>query len=456
MPEVEEVRVLTPIGMLGYGIPERHFRAGLAIRPDVITVDSGSTDSGPQKLGLGSMTCAPEAYARDLALLLEGAAEAGVPVHVSSAGGDGSDGHVDALLEIADAAARRLGRRFRAAAIYAEFGKDAVKAGIAAGRVAPCGPVPVLDAREVDAATTIVGQMGAEPFLEAVAGDDLDLIVAGRAYDPAPIAAAGLRHGFDPGLCWHMGKIMECGAQCAEPGGRVIFGVLRADHFELEPANPAERCTTASVAAHTLYEKSHPYLLPGPGGVLDLSGCTYEQVSERRVRVSGSRFVPDARYAVKLEGAKPVGYRAIFVGATRDPIFVAAMDDALARVAQQVREFFPDVPEDSYRLIFHAYGRDGVMGGLEPVRDFAPLELCVIGEVSAPTQALALAICGKARTDLLHLPYPGRLATSGNIASPFTPLEIPLGQACEFNVYHLLQVDSPTAPFPIRRMEIGG
>ena len=51
----------------------------------------------------------------------------------------------------------------------------------------------------------------------------------------------------------------------------------------------------------------------------------------------------------------------------------------------------------------------------------------------------------------MHAPYPGGVsATAGNLASPFTPLEIPLGQACEFNVYHLMKVDSPTALFPIQ------
>ena len=65
-----------------------------------------------------------------------------------------------------------------------------------------------------------------------------------------------------------------------------------------------------------------------------------------------------------------------------------------------------------------------------------------------------LHLCGKTRTSLMHAPYPGRIATAGNLASPFTPLEIPLGEACEFNVYHLMKVDSPTALFPIRYEEI--
>jgi hypothetical protein len=122
-------------------------------------------------------------------------------------------------------------------------------------------------------------------------------------------------------------------------------------------------------------------------------------------------------------------------------------------VIQGTREYFSEVPESSYRIIPHIYGKNGVMGDLEPVKTPAH-ELCIILEVAAATQSIATAICGKARTQLMHAPYPGRIATAGNLASPFTPLEIPLGEACEFNVYHLMKVDSPTTLFPIRYEEI--
>lgn len=188
--------------------------------------------------------------------------------------------------------------------------------------------------------------------------------------------------------------------------------------------------------------------------MLDLSNCQYDALSDRRVKVSGTKFVPSSTYTVKLEGAKTVGYRSIFIAATRDPIFINVIDDAVARVEQDVREFFEDVPQDSYQMIFHMYGKNGVMAELEPVKNAVPLELCVILEVAASTQALATAICNKARTALLHIPYPGKLATAGNLASPFTPLEIPLGEVCQFNLYHLMEVDSPTELFPIRYLEV--
>ena len=451
----DEIKVLTPIGMLGYGIPENFLKMGADLGPDVIALDSGSTDSGPQKLALGDMTCSREAYERDLAMLLEVGHARKIPIYISSAGGDGTDAHVDVFLDIIRQISRDKGYRFRAAAIYSEISKEVIADKLRSGHVSPCGPLEQLRESEIEASTTIVAQMGAEPFLKALElHGDLDILVSGRAYDPAPIAALGLKAGFDPALCWHMGKIMECGALCAEPNGRAIFGTLRRDHFELEPINPAERCTEASVAAHTLYEKSHPFLLPGPGGTLDLSQCRYEQITDRRVRVSGSKFLPSNPYTLKLEGAKKVGYRTIFIGGARDPIFIGAIDSVLEGVRDHVRKFFADVPPDSYQLIFHVYGKNGVMGELEPYRGPDPHELCIIGEVAAATQSLATAICGRARTTLLHAPYPGKMATAGNLGLPFTPLEIPLGEVCKFNVYHLMEVDSPTELFPIKFVDI--
>ena len=42
----DEIRILTPSGMLGYGFPIEHVKMGLALKPHAITIDSGSTDSG--------------------------------------------------------------------------------------------------------------------------------------------------------------------------------------------------------------------------------------------------------------------------------------------------------------------------------------------------------------------------------------------------------------------------
>ena len=450
------LRIFVPSGMLGYGFPMEDFKRGIAMNPDYITVDSGSTDSGPQKLALGSMTCPREAYVDELEIILSAAREGrekGIPLYISSAGGDGSAKHVDEFCEIVRALAVKHGWRLKIALIYADIDKELVKKKLASGAVRPCGPAPEITNEEIDQATVIVAQMGVEPFLKVLEEHpDVDVIISGRAYDPVPIAALPIKLGFSRDLAWHMGKILECGGKCAVPTSRGIVAELYRDHFRLIPLGEDQRCTTYSVAAHTLYEKSHPYLLPGPGGTLDVSKASFVQEDERVVRVSGSKFVEEP-YTIKLEGAKVCGCRSICVAGIRDPLLVAQIDDFLPRVEEQVRLLPAKVLEGS-RTTFHVYGKNGVMGECEMNPDFVPQELCVIYEAMAPTQEAATQICNRARVRMLHMHYEGRVGTSGNVGLPFTPLEIPLGAVAEFSIYHLMEIDDPVALFPIRYEEV--
>lgn len=68
----EELRIFTPIGMLGYGFSESIFWDTLEQGVDAVILDSGSTDSGPSKLALGKPTVSKEAYKKDLSLLVAG------------------------------------------------------------------------------------------------------------------------------------------------------------------------------------------------------------------------------------------------------------------------------------------------------------------------------------------------------------------------------------------------
>jgi hypothetical protein len=451
----EEFKILVPTGMLGYGFNVKWFERGLERNPDLIACDSGSTDSGPQKLALGAMTCQYDDYYREMKILIDAGQKKGIPVHISSSGGDGSNLHVDKFVEMAQKIAAEAGYKLKIGVIYADIDKTIIKKRMDEGRVYPCGYVPELTKKDVDDAVTIVAQMGFEPYIEAIKKfGKLDLILAGRSYDPSPIACLALNEGFDPGLCWHAAKIAECGAQCAEPGSKSILVTIRKDHFELDPCDPNSNCKPYSVAAHTLYEKSHPYLLKGPGGTLDLSGCKFDSLDEHRVKVSGSKFLPAEKYTVKLEGASIVGFRTIAVSGIRDPIMLGQIDEILAAVKTGVENDFPQYFPQS-QIIYHVYGKNGVMGDLEPVKDFVPLELGVIIEVASDTQEAATRICNRVRVELLHYPYKRRIATAGNTGSPFTPLEIPLGNVCKFNIYHLMEIDNPLEVFKLKLVEAG-
>ena len=451
----QELKILTPVGMLGYGIPAEHFWRGVDRGLDAIIVDSGSTDPGPYQLGLGTMLASRDAYMRDLSLMLRACADRKIPLFISSAGGPGIDRHVGDMVAMIQEIAGQRQYHFKLATITASVDRQIIHQRLDAGRITECGPSGPLTHEAIEQATQIVAQMGAEPFARVLAEQpDVDIIISGRSYDPAPYAALCMRHGIDPGVYWHMGKIVECGANCAEPKGRVILATVRRDSFDLEPMNPDERCTPASVAAHTLYEKTRPDLLSGPGGVLDLREARYEPLDDRRVRVSGSVFHPSQRYSVKLEGAAVVGHRTIFIGGIRDPILIGQIDTFLDRVRKRVAADYDALTSTAATMVFHVYGRDAVMGELEPLRHLVPHEIGLLGEVTAATQDLANAICSAARIAVLHMPYPGQLATSGNFAIPLNPPENPIGPVCRFTVYHLMELDTTDELFPIRYMEI--
>ena len=454
---MKEIKILTPIGMLGYGIPDADFWRGVDGGIDAIIVDAGSTDPGPYQLGLSKMIVSRAALEKDVRLMLAGRAKARVPLLISSAGGPGINAHVDQTIEIIRDIAREENYRLKVAAIYADIDPAVVRERFRQGRITSCASAPELTPADIDESVNIVAQMGAEPILKVLQEHpDIGVIVAGRAYDPAPHAAFCLFKGIDdPGIYWHMGKIMECGAVCAEPKGRVIIASVRADSFDLEPMNPKERCTKLSVAAHTLYEKTRPDLLSGPGGVLDLNGAHYEQLTARKVRVHGSVFRPTPVYQVKLEGAALAGHRTIFIGGIRDPILIGQIDSFLESLRGRIAVAHPELRSGEAQVNFHLYGKNGVMGALEPHKDHVPLEIGVLGEVTAKTQELANAICSSARIGVLHMPYPGQMATAGNFAIPLNPPESPIGPVFRFSLYHLMEVDSPLELFPSCIEEIG-
>lgn len=453
---MEEIRVLSPQGMLGYGFPVESFKNGMAKNPHAIAVDAGSTDAGPHKLGAGVGIVSKFAVKRDLSLILGAAKKEHIPVLIGSAGGSGGKKHVEWTLSVIEEVAKENNWKLKTAVIDTSIDKNWLKEQIAAGRVTPLPGLSDLKAEEVDASTEIVAQIGHEPYLAALEAG-VDLIVAGRSYDPAMTASVCIHYGFDKGLAYHMGKILECGALCAVPGSAkdCMMGYMHKDDFVVESLNPNRYCTTTSVAAHTLYEKSHPYLLPGPGGTADLSKCTFIQVNPHAVQVQGSAFLENEQYIVKLEGAKLCGYRSIFIAGIRDPKGIAYLDEILEYTKDMVAELFGPAEENSYFVDFKVYGRDAIMADKEPRHEIAGHEVGIVAEIVAPTQEKAEAICAYARSTMLHYHYTDRYATAGNLAFPFAPSDFNIGAVYEFNVYHLVPIDNPTTFFPIKYITLG-
>lgn len=448
----EAFRVLSPTAILGYGFPEESFRNGIAKRPDLIACDAGSTDPGPYYLGSGRSFTDRALVKRDLGFMLVEGVRLGVPVVVGSAGGSGAAPHLAWCRAIVEEIARERGLSFRMGVISSDVDKGTVKDALRAGRITALPFVPELTEEAVDASAHIVAQIGCEP-LAAALKKDCRVVLAGRCYDPACFAALPILSGFDEGLALHMGKILECGAIAAAPGSGAdcAFATLYGDRFVLEALNPKRRFTRESAAAHTLYEKSDPYRLPGPGGVIDLHGCSFTEIGEGRVEVRGSRHERTVPYRIKLEGARRTGYRSLSVAGTRDPVMVRDVESILEAVRAQVSSQ-ASIPGT---VRFHVYGKNGVMGDMEPLKAACGHELGIVIEAVCPTQENADSLVSVARSTLLHYGYPGRISTAGNLAFPFSPSDVRMGEVHEFSIYHLMDIGDP-AGFPLEIVDVKG
>lgn len=445
---MKEVRVLTPCGGLGYGFPRCSIDEGMRREPHIIAVDAGSTDPGPHYLGSGDGTLSRDAQKKDLSVLMAARHKAGIPLIVGTAYTAGAKPHVDKTVDIIKEIARENGFSIKLAIVPADVDKSRLKEDLGNGKIRDFEHPESLTSKTIDQSRHIVAQMGIEPLIEAL-NTGADVIVAGRSYDPALIAALPIMHGFDKGLAIHMGKILECGAYAAEPqsGADAMFGTIRTDHFEVEPTNPELRCTATSVAAHTLYEKESPVELHLPGGMIDLHETTFEAVSDRAVRVANTKFHEADQYTLKLEGAASVGYRSLFLAGARDPIFIERVDEIIADATARV-EAGVTCAAGTYKLNFRVYGRNGILMGPK-ANGAVPQELGIVGEVVADTQQIAHSVCTFAHGVLLHQPYPGRKTVAGNLAFPYSPSDFDLGEVFEFSIYHLLEVDNPVELFPV-------
>jgi hypothetical protein len=455
-----EVRILAASGVCGSGFREESLRAGMAKSPHFIGCDGGSTDPGPYPLGAGTTAFPRAAIKRDLSLMLLAARAANVPLLIGSAGTAGGHPHVALVKALVLEIAAEHQLSLRLALIHAEQDKDYLLRRLEQGRVTALNPAPVIDASTIEDAERVVGMMGPEPYLRALE-EGADVVIAGRSSDCAIFAGIAIRDGIPAGIAWHAAKILECGAAAVEQriSPDCLFVTCRDEHFDVEPLDERLRCTPQSVAAHGLYENSDPFRLIESTGTLDIEAAQFEQLDERAVRVTGSRFEVADRYSVKLEGATHCGFQSVLIGSMRDPYLIAQVDDWLARLRVRLDERVKQVhgselkPTD-WRLDIRTYGRNGTMGALEPRADQPSHELCLMFDVTAPSQALASSIAAVLRHQALHLPIPEWSGLITTLACPYNPPYLERGAVYRFCLNHVVEPDDPYEMFPIEHLSI--
>ncbi|KAF2184674.1 hypothetical protein K469DRAFT_727155 [Zopfia rhizophila CBS 207.26] len=348
---------------------------------------------------------------RDLTKLFKLIDKFHAPLIFSLAGGNGINDHVRAMVSI--------------------IKEITAQEGVISG----CGTaVPDLTEADIEVSPRLVAQMGPEPFLPAMTANfGFDIIVVDRAYDLASyVAYAAFKSSAQPnkanslasqrlwGSFTHLRKILECGGLCSRPKSPGAIAAIYDGTFDISLLDPESRCTPISVSAYTLYEKSRPNILYGPGGYLDVNNLFIWAAGGRedrqaRVLFKFSRDVGQP-YQVKLEEAHVIRYWAMYTGCIKDHV------------------------SGEKHLDFHIYGQNRVLALPDKTRPLS--EMFLIGEALASLQELATKPCiyGKSchcSCQLSELEgYIGKFRAYGLGGKP----EIELGICPKFSIYHLMNL----------------
>jgi hypothetical protein len=447
--------LVSATGMLGSGFRAESLDKAIALGARMIGCDAGSTDPGPGPLATGACMFSAAAVKRDTEIMMTRAVKAGIPLVIGSAGTSGSDAGLAWMVGIVREIAREHDLHFKLAVIHSELPREIVRRHLRDGRVRALPPSPPLSEADIDVATHIVGMMGVEPIQQALTAG-AEIVVAGRSSDTSIFAALPLLEGYAPAVVWHMAKILECGAAAVavRTAPDCMMAVLHEDSFDVFPLREDYRCTPQSVASHTLYENADPFELKEPSGTLRSANARYEAISDRAVRVSGSEFAHDPEYTIKLEGVRQAGYSTILMGGVRDPYILAQLDSWLAQLDNNIRtRIHNTVGEQPYEIITRVYGRDGVMGALEPKRPkgnngwVGGHEVFILWDVISGSQELSRTIATSLSHLAVHNPIPKWHGLISGVAFPYSPPEIDRGPVYEFHLNHVLVPDSPTSLF---------
>ncbi|MGB0771781.1 MAG: acyclic terpene utilization AtuA family protein [Paracoccaceae bacterium] len=440
-------KILIPSGALGLGYDRDALMRGIALEPDLIAIDGGSTDSGPHYLGTGTSKYSRSSIKSEWLELMQARAMANVPLVIGTAGTCGADDAVDWLLDITKEIVTETDQDVTVAVLKSGQSADRVINALDQGRLTPLVPVIDIDHSVLQSCTNIVALAGAEQ-IQAALNTGADIVIAGRATDTATIAALPLARGCHAGGAWHGAKIGECGALATtNPSSGTIMITFDADGFTVEPMGQNARATPYTVSAHMLYENSNPLQLYEPGGHLDVTGATYTALDDRRVRVTGSRWVPSDTYTVKLEGARCGGYQCVSLALIREARYVENIEIWTEAVEQNCRQKVQERIAGDFTLELRIIGLNATLGA-QDVNAQIGTEVGVLGIVTAPSEMVAKEVAKMLNPYLLHMPLTED-EEMPTFAFPFSPNEMNRGEIYEFCLNHVMELDDPMQAFSL-------
>ncbi|MCD4720438.1 MAG: DUF1446 domain-containing protein [Desulfobacula sp.] len=450
-----ELRIICPNGHLGFApTKEKSFYLGAKTKPDYYCCDSGSDDIGPGPLGNDDCVSPRSWQKHDLELMLIAARKQNVPMIIGSSGDTGTNSRVDMYVEIIREIAREQKLEpFKLVYFYSEVTKELLLNKMDSGIT-----IEGLDGRknllrsELESTKRVVAVAGVHPFIKALELK-ADVIIGGRSSDAAIFAAAAIYNGFPEANAYYLGKVLECASFCAEPYGakESVIGTITSNDVKVTAMHPDQYCTIASVAGHAMYERTNPFFEYFAGGMLDMTKCSYVQLDKKTTRITGAEFIPiDGKIKVKLEGSGKIGERYIGIVGVRDPYTIKNIDKVIEWARSQAVE---QLGTDGYEIFYHIYGKNAVMGDMEPVKETKSHELGVVVEAVSKNKELAKEAAIIGSRQIFYARLPEVKGTAGTAAFLIDEV-MPTSPAFEWTLNHTIEVDDPMELFELHETNI--
>ena len=445
MKKTITTKVLIPSGALGLSYDRAALHAGISRNPNIIAIDGGSTDSGPHYLGTGTSKYSRSTIKAQWRELMLARAEANVPLVIGTAGTCGADDAVDWLAEITREIAQDVDQDIRLAILKSSQPVSRIKTALENDQIKPLEPVLDINETCIEACTNIVALAGVEQIQKALE-TGADIVIAGRTTDTAIIAALPLARGCHFGGAWHGAKIGECGALATtKPNSGTIMITFDTHGFTVEPMAETARATPYTVSAHMLYENSNPLQLYEPGGHLDVTRATYTALDDRRVRVTGSNWVPSDIYTVKLEGARIGGYQSVSLTLIREKRYTNNIQTWVADVETACKTEAQEEVDGNFTLELRIIGLNATLGHLDKTAKIGT-EVGILAIVTADTEGTAQEVAKILNPYLLHHPL-SEQEEMPTFAFPFSPNEMFRGEFYEFCLNHVMILKDPMEAF---------
>ncbi len=451
---MKTTKVLVPSGVLGLGFDLTAFKNGLKLSPDIISIDGGSTDSGPFSLGTGTSKYSRASIKSEWKTLMKARQKLNIPLVIGSCGTCGTNNMVDWMEDITIEISKELNHKVKIAKLYCEIPNNQLLKNYKNGLLTDLEPKVKINEKLIKSITHAVALAGAEQ-IQATLDKKADIILAGRTTDTAIIAALPLLNGSQPGITWHGAKVAECGALCStDPTSGVIMIEFNDNDFIIYPLSKKAKCTPETVSAHMLYENADPFILHEPGGYMNVKKATYKAINEKKVQVKGAQWIKEKNYYVKLEGARISGYQTSSLVLLRDERYVKNAENWSSKLKlfliEEIKKRM-NLKTKDFDLEFRHIGKNATLGDLE-LKNSRPIEIGVLCIVTSKSMEISVEISKLINPFLLHYPLT-KYEELPTFAFPFSPVHSERGALYEFSLNQKLKLNDPMSIFKIELKE---